>query len=77
MKLAEMQNVGAKYKYHSGSYLQNIQAGTEVVTGSNAKLDTTAYSIHVKWRQRPLRIKLRMLFFMARFSCCTLMPEKD
>lgn len=31
-----------------GQYLQSIQAGTEVFTGSNAKLDTTAYSIQVK-----------------------------
>jgi len=35
----------ANEKLSSGQYLQSIQAGTEVFTGSNAKLDTTAYSI--------------------------------
>jgi xyloglucan-specific endo-beta-1,4-glucanase len=28
-------------------YLQTVQAGTEVFTGSNAKLTTTAYSIAI------------------------------
>jgi len=33
--------------FTSNLYLQNIQAGTEVFTGSNAKLNTQAYSISV------------------------------
>lgn len=44
----------AFYKYletnwqlSSGQYLQTIQAGTEVFTGSNAKLTTTGYTIKV------------------------------
>ena len=31
----------------SGQYLQSIQAGSEVFTGSGAKLTTTGYSINV------------------------------
>jgi len=33
--------------FTSNLYLQTIQAGTEVFTGSNAKLNTKAYSISV------------------------------
>ncbi|MCJ1421782.1 hypothetical protein MMC32_008149 [Xylographa parallela] len=35
------------YKLSSGEYLQSIQAGSEVFTGSNAVLTTSAYSIVV------------------------------
>ena len=38
----------ANYQLSSAQCVQSIQAGTEVFTGSNAKLDTTAYSIQVK-----------------------------
>ena len=34
------------YKLSSGQYLQSIQAGTEVFTGSGAKLTTTGYTIN-------------------------------
>ena len=33
--------------FTSSLYLQTIQAGSEVFTGSNAKLTTSAYSISV------------------------------
>ena len=35
------------YGLSSGVYLQSIQAGTEVFTGSSAKLTTTKYTITV------------------------------
>lgn len=35
------------WQLSSGQYLQTVQAGTEVFTGSGAKLTTTAYTIKV------------------------------
>ncbi|KAI4252172.1 MAG: hypothetical protein LQ352_004433 [Teloschistes flavicans] len=37
----------ASYQLSSGLYMQTIQAGTEVFTGSGAKLTTSGYSIKV------------------------------
>jgi xyloglucan-specific endo-beta-1,4-glucanase len=50
-----MQNLFFKYLlanyagngFSSSLYLQVVQAGTEVFTGSNAKLTTTGYSIAI------------------------------
>ena len=50
-----MQNLFFKYLvanyasngFTSSLYLQTVQAGTEVFTGSNAKLATSAYSVAI------------------------------
>lgn len=43
------------FKLSSGQYLQTVQAGTEVFTGSNAKLTTTEYTIKVNCKGKEER----------------------
>jgi len=50
MQLAFYKYLAANYAsngFNLNLYLQVVQAGTEVFTGSNAKLTTTAYTISV------------------------------